>query len=121
MDFPKDWRTNYQLTHTSTSKDGKKEEIGHNEIGETVCLHSLAVHPDFQGKGLASVLLKGWTQRIRDAGLAKRVALICRERFVGFYEKAGFKKIGESKCRYAGGGWVDMVCEFDDAGHDDEY
>jgi ribosomal protein S18 acetylase RimI-like enzyme len=117
MEYPKDWRTNYQLTPSS---DQGKTEIGHNEIGGTVCLHSLAVHPDFQKKGLGAVLLKGWTQRIRDAGLAKRIALICREKFVGFYEKAGFKKIGESKCGYAGGGWLDMVMEFEDGGDDDE-
>jgi GNAT superfamily N-acetyltransferase len=105
MDYPKDWKTKYELAPSSGT--------GHNEDGETVCLHSLCVHPDFQGKGLGRVLLTAYIQRIRDAGVAKRIALICREKFIGFYESAMFKKVGESKCQYGGGGWFDMVLEFD--------
>lgn len=110
MDFPSDWRTNYQLG----------PPVGHHEEGETVCLHSLCIHPDFHGKGLGAVLLRGWTQRMRDAGIGKRIALICRERFVEFYEKAGFKKLGPSACKYGGGGWFDMVMEFENNGDEDD-
>ncbi|KAF2029743.1 acyl-CoA N-acyltransferase [Setomelanomma holmii] len=102
MDYPKDWRTKYQLTPS----------IGHNEDGQTICIHSLCVHPDFDGKGLGQVLLKSYVQRIKDSGVAKRIALICRERLVGWYEKAGFSKVGPSKCQYGGGNWVDMVLDF---------
>lgn len=114
MDYPKDWREHYQLVPATG--------VGHNEDGETVCLHSLCVHPNFQDKGLGRVLLVGWTQRIRESGVAKRIALICRERFVAWYEKAGFKKVGESKCQYGGGGWFDMVLEFgDNVANDEEF
>ncbi|KAJ4317095.1 hypothetical protein N0V94_005102 [Neodidymelliopsis sp. IMI 364377] len=110
MDYPKDFRTNYQLTPS----------IGHNEDGETLCLHSLCVHPDFASKGLGQILLKSYVQRIKDSGVAKRIALLCRERLIGFYEKAGFKKVGPSKCQYGGGNWYDMVIEFDGGfEHDD--
>jgi ribosomal protein S18 acetylase RimI-like enzyme len=78
------------------------------------------VHPDFQARGLGRVLLVSWTQRIRDSGIAERVALICRERYIGFYENAGFRKVGESKCQYGGGGWYDMVMEFSETSMDDE-
>ncbi|KAF2732990.1 acyl-CoA N-acyltransferase [Polyplosphaeria fusca] len=105
MDFAKDWKTKYQLA----------PPVGHNEDGETICLHSLGVHPNFQGKGLGKVLLQGWTQRMRDAGIGKRIALICHEQFIPFYEGAGYTKIGPSKCQYGGGGWFDMVLEFDEA------
>ncbi|KAH6611883.1 hypothetical protein C7974DRAFT_86306 [Boeremia exigua] len=108
MDYPKDFRTKYQLTPS----------IGHNEDGETVCLHSLCVHPDFASQGLGKMLLTSYVQRIRDSGVARRIALLCRERLVGFYESAGFKKVGPSKCQYGGGNWYDMVIEFD-GGHDD--
>ncbi|KAF2748781.1 acyl-CoA N-acyltransferase [Sporormia fimetaria CBS 119925] len=111
MDFPKDWRDKYELNPSSGT--------GHHEDGQTVCLHSLCVHPDFHDRGLGRVLLTAWTQRIRDSGIAQRVALICRERYIGFYENAGFTKIGESKCQYGGGGWYDMVMEFSDPGFDD--
>ncbi|KAF2637506.1 acetyltransferase [Massarina eburnea CBS 473.64] len=106
MAFPSDWRTKYQLGPST----------GHDEEGETVCLHSLCVHPDFHQRGLGGVLLRGWSQRIRDSGMAKRIALICRERLVGWYEKNGFKKVGPSKCQYGGGDWVDMVMDFESAG-----
>jgi GNAT superfamily N-acetyltransferase len=111
MAFPSDWRTNYLLGPSS----------GHHEDGETVCLHSLCVHPDFHRKGLGAVLLKAWTQRIKDSGVAKRVALICRERLVAWYEKAGFKKVGPSACQFGGGNWIDMVMEFDGSVSADDF
>jgi GNAT superfamily N-acetyltransferase len=110
MAVPSDWKTNYQLGPST----------GHHEEGDTICLHSLCVHPDLNGKGLGGVLLRSWTQRMKDAGLGKRVALICRERYVKFYESAGFDKVGPSACQYGGGGWIDMVMEFDSASHDDD-
>ena len=104
MDFPKDYQTKYQLAPNT----------GHNEDGETVCIHSLCVHPDFQGQGFGQVLLRSYVQRIKDAGVAKRVALICREKYVKFYAKSGFLKVGPSKCQYGGGGWIDMVIELEE-------
>ncbi|KAF1945048.1 acyl-CoA N-acyltransferase [Clathrospora elynae] len=109
MDYPKDWKTKYQLNPST----------GHNEDGQTVCLHSLCVHPSFQGKGLGQILLKSYTQRIKDSGVASRIALICRDRYIAFYERAGFKKIGPSKCQYGGGNWVDMLLDFDEGGDDE--
>jgi ribosomal protein S18 acetylase RimI-like enzyme len=105
MDYPKDWKSKYELNPSSGT--------GHHEDGETVCLHSLCVHPNFQRKGLGQVLLKGWTARIKDSGVAKRISLICRERYIPFYEKAGFHKVGQSQCQYGGGGWCDMVLELE--------
>lgn len=110
MAYPSDWKTKYQFGPST----------GHHEEGDTICLHSLCVHPDLNGKGLGGLLLRAWTQRMRDAGLGKRIALICRERFVKFYESAGFTKVGPSACQYGGGGWIDMVMNFDDPNYDDE-
>jgi ribosomal protein S18 acetylase RimI-like enzyme len=111
MDYPKDFRTNYQLAPGT----------GHSEDGQTICLHSLCIHPDFSGKGFGQILLKGYVQRIRDSGVATRIALLCRERLLGFYEKAGFKKVGPSKCQYGGGNWFDMVLDFEDDSNDDPH
>jgi GNAT superfamily N-acetyltransferase len=103
MAVPADWRNNYQISPA----------VGHDEEGDTICLHSLAVHPDFQGRGLGRILLLGWCQRMRDSGSAKRIALICRERFIPFYEKHGFAVAGPSACQYGGGNWHDMVLDFE--------
>jgi predicted GNAT family N-acyltransferase len=110
MDFPKDWQTKYHLSPS----------VGHDELGDTVCIHSLCVHPDLAGRGLGRILLKSYVQRIKDSGVAKRVALICRDRLVGYYEKAGFSKVGPSKCQYGGGNWVDMVLEFEQGMGDED-
>jgi ribosomal protein S18 acetylase RimI-like enzyme len=110
MDYPKDWQTKYQLTPIT----------GHNEDGETVCIHSLCIHPDFAGRGFGQILLKSYVQRIKDSGIAKRLALICRDGLVGYYEKAGFSKVGPSKCQYGGGNWVDMLLEFESGMGDDD-
>jgi GNAT superfamily N-acetyltransferase len=90
MDYPKDWKTNYDIS----------SRIGHTEDGRTICLHSMCVHPDFARKGLGTILLLSYVQRIRDSGVAARIALICRERFIPFYERAGFKTKGPSECQY---------------------
>lgn len=110
MDYPKDFRTNYQLAPS----------IGHNEDGQTICIHSLCVHPKFAGQGFGNILLKSYIQRIRDSGVAKRIALICRDHLINFYQKAGFEKVGPSKCQYGGGNWVDMVLDFEDGMGDDD-
>lgn len=106
MDYPKDWKTKYQLTPS----------IGHNEDGQTICLHSMCVHPNFARQGLGMILLQSYVQRIKDSGVATRIALICRDRYIPFYQRAGFQKIGPSKCQYGGGNWVDMVLDFEDSG-----
>jgi GNAT superfamily N-acetyltransferase len=84
MAFPDDWRNNYQLTPST----------GHNEDGQTLCLHSLCVHPSFEGKGLGQILLRSYVQRIKESGVATRIALICRERLIPFYEKASASTAG---------------------------
>jgi GNAT superfamily N-acetyltransferase len=109
MSIPEDWKTKYQMS----------PPVGHDEIGETVCLHSLAVHPEVHGRGLGRVLLIGWCQRMRDSGMVKRVALICREHLIAFYDKCGFILVGPSDCEFGGGGWYDMVLEFDGLPKDD--
>ncbi|KAI8938533.1 hypothetical protein NX059_004419 [Plenodomus lindquistii] len=104
MSYPSDYKSKYQLT----------PKTGHNEDGKTICIHSMAVHPDFQKKGLGQVLLKAYLQRIKDSEVAKKIALICRERYVPFYEKVGFRNVGPSRVQYGGGGWVDMVLDFEE-------
>lgn len=69
MDYPKDWN----------SESRSHSTLGHREEGRTICLHSLAVLPDFQGMKVGSTLLKGYCQRIQESGIADRIALIAHD------------------------------------------
>nr|POE54445.1 putative n-acetyltransferase c9.02c [Quercus suber] len=88
--------------------------FGHDPAGRTLCLHSLAVLPAFQRRGLARTLLRAYLQRMRDARVADRVALIAHQALIPYYESFGFRSLGPSTAQFGGGGWWDMVLDFDD-------
>ena len=85
------------------------ESVGHEEGGSTIAIHSLAVDPEHQGKQVGSTLMKSYIQRIRDAQIAERIAIIVHDHLIPFYESFGFESHGPSKCQFGGGNWVDMV------------
>jgi len=87
-------------------------KLGHQEAEQTLGLHSLGVLPKYQGKGYGKIMLKAYIERMRDAGVAKRIALIAHDHLVGFYKGFGFVDIGESEVRLGGGGWRNMVGDF---------
>jgi len=68
MDYPRDWKSSH----------GKSSEVGHQEDGRTVAIHSLAVAPRLQGCGLGKLIMKSYLQQINNSGTAERVALICQ-------------------------------------------
>lgn len=105
MDFPKDWKTN----KSSIAKPGEKEPLGHQEVGGTICIHSLAVLPAYQHMGIGSVLLRSYIQRIKDAKIADRLALLAHEDMKKFYARFGFDDMGPSQASFGGGGWNNMV------------
>ncbi|KAL1864235.1 hypothetical protein Daus18300_007832 [Diaporthe australafricana] len=98
MEIPADWR----------ASQGKHVDKGHREGGRTICVHSLAVSPKLQGRGLGKLIMKSFLQQMKSIG-AERVALICQEYLVSYYERFGFKHAGKSKAEFGGGGWHDMV------------
>lgn len=69
MEYPKDWR----------SLRGKSVDVGHQESGRTVALHSLAVVPKLQGCGIGKMIVKAYLQQMNNSGLADRVTLICQD------------------------------------------
>lgn len=115
MDYPKDWE--------SAKKDESKE--GHHEDGRTICVHSLAVLPEFQGSGIGRTIMMAYMQQMNGAGIADRLAIIAhgvssapsllenalltRKPLVPYYEKLGFVSKGPSEAQFGGGGWIDMV------------
>lgn len=101
MEVPSNWESS-----------SKASSVGHNDAGRTVCIHSLAVLPAYQGKGLGSTLMKAFIQRIEHAQAADRIALLAHGQLTGFYQSLGFVDKGPSKAQFGGGGWVDMVTAF---------
>ena len=99
MEVPSDWKTSGGLTG----------DTGHREEGRTVAVHSLAVLPSLQNRGLGSTLLKAYIQRLGYVQAADRVVLLAHGELVKFYEKLGFENKGPSKATFGGGNWVDMA------------
>ncbi|GAD95907.1 acetyltransferase, GNAT family [Paecilomyces variotii No. 5] len=107
MSLPPNWETRGR-----NSDDCDELEPGHHEWGSTICVHSLAVVPEHQGKKIGSTLMKSYVQRIKEAEIADRIALLAHDDMIGFYENLGFENRGPSKCQFGGGGWSDMILEF---------
>lgn len=110
MDFPKDWKTN----KSTLPKPGEKEPLGHQDVGGTICIHSVAVRPEYQSMGIGGVLLRSYIQRIKDAKIADRLALLAHDNLKKFYIRYGFDDVGKSNVSFAGGNWNNMILEFSD-------
>jgi GNAT superfamily N-acetyltransferase len=95
----------------------------HEPDGETVGLHTLCVHPDWRARGLGTMILKEYINRVSNEKNVKRVALIAHDELVPFYEKyypfqflincrAGFVNHGLSNSKYGGVTWNDCIYTF---------
>lgn len=62
--------------------------------GGVVQMRQVAVAPDHQGQGIGSVLVARSEQVARDQGF-RRMVLHARETAVRFYERLGYRKLGE--------------------------
>ena len=108
--------SNTPTTTTSSSSSNppnpeKQELPGHREQGRTLCIHSLAVLPAYQRRGLGRTLLTAYLQRMESHGIADRAALLTHEALIPYYESFGFRNLGRSEASFGGGGWFDMVKE----------
>lgn len=93
------------------TSDPPDPKLGHKEAGRTICIHSLAVLPEYQGRGLGKTLMKAYLQRMESHGVADRTALIAHEGLIPYYEGFGYVNKGKSAVKFGGGGWFDMVKE----------
>lgn len=64
------------------------------EGNKTVRLRQMAVSPVLQGKGIGRVLMNFAENVARDKGF-KKINMHARKNAVGFYEKLGYKTIGD--------------------------
>ncbi|KAJ4414627.1 hypothetical protein N0V82_007810 [Gnomoniopsis sp. IMI 355080] len=104
MDIPPKWKI-----------DKGNGEVGHLEGGKVICMHSLAVAPKMQGCGLGKLVIKSFLQQMKTIG-SERVALICQDYLVTYYERFGFKHVGKSSAKFGGGGWHNMIFDLGGGG-----
>jgi len=99
MEVPENWREGVNVEAGS----------GHNEKGRTLAIHSFAVLPGYQRRGLGTTLLKAYVQRMVEGEVADRVSIITYKYLVPYYTRMGFDNKGESGSTHGGGDWIDMV------------
>ena len=84
-----------------------KELTGHDPNGKKIVIMSVAVHPEFQGKGFAGKLIIEFIDRMR--AMAKtEIFLICQTGLIDMYARYGFEYIGVSASEHGGLSWHEM-------------
>lgn len=101
----------------ATSKDDISDEafkklVGHDPDGRNLVIFSLAVLPEWQGRGLARQLMEAFARRAAALG-KERILLICKEYYIGLYERLGYRNLGPSASSHGGASWYEMVLELD--------
>jgi ribosomal protein S18 acetylase RimI-like enzyme len=89
------------------SDEDFKDLIGHDANGRYIVIMSVVVHPDYQGKSMASVLMKHFIESMQDLG-KEEIFLICQTELIGLYEKFDFVLMGKSNSDHGGLSWHDM-------------
>lgn len=109
MEMPKNWQppTNNDEDETCVV-DG--QVIGNDKNGRNVAVHSLAVVPEYQGKGIGRALMNEYIRYVSGfSASVDGVVIIAHGHLIRFYESCGFENLGPSPCAFGGGGWYDMV------------
>nr|AIT11917.1 arylalkylamine N-acetyltransferase [Platynereis dumerilii] len=91
-----------KFTHESMS--------AHEPDGESVCIHSVCVDKARRRQGIALNLLKHFNDHVKNTQSGvKRIALLCHERLIPLYSKAGFQFVGKSSIVHGQESWFEMV------------
>lgn len=83
---------------------------GHVESSLTIGIHSIVVHPNYQKKNLATLLLHDYIQKLSNQQVGDKIAIIAKENLLPFYNRIGFITKGVSKCQHGGEEWYDLHC-----------
>ena len=86
------------------------DESCHGSANPYQSVFSLAVHPDFQRRGFARLLLNELIAQARREG-RRTVTLTCREHRIAYYESFGFRNHGVAASVHGGVPWYDMILD----------
>lgn len=100
---------NCGATHKDDITDEEfKKLIGHVRNGKNNVIFSLAVHPDFRGKGIAKSLINRIIS-VSDQKEKKSILLLCKDQLVNFYQHLGFSYSKPSNSDFGGYTWHEMT------------
>lgn len=98
----------------------RSDPRGHKEEGRTICIHSVVVHPDYQGQSIGTILLRDYVQRLTTQHIADKIALIAHDHVAPFYQRLDFQDMGPSDCKFTGGGWRALWLPLSDRDDDED-
>ena len=105
---------NSGATHEVELSDEEfKELVGHDSDGLHIVILSVVVHPVYQGKGMASKLMKNFIARMRNLGKSD-IYLICQTELIDMYARYGFIDLGLSESDHGGLCWNEMSLSLQD-------
>lgn len=100
------------VTDSRKIEDEMFEDVGlHRPEGAYQSVFGLDVLPEYQHRGLASMLMRHLIEAARASG-RKGLILTCKDRLIGFYETFGYRNLGISQSVHGGAVWYDMILEF---------
>lgn len=97
-----------KVTDGAMELPDETDNKGHFENSRFIGIHALVIDPEWQGKNLGTLILHDYIQKLSNQDLGDKVALICKDKLIPFYEKIGFTNLGKSECKFAGVDWYDM-------------
>ena len=83
----------------------------HLDDGKNLVVYSLAVSPEYQGKGYAAELLNHFSN-FGETENKEASILTCKEPLISYYERFGYNSFGVSGSTHGGATWYDMILKF---------
>ncbi|EMM5418386.1 TPA: GNAT family N-acetyltransferase [Citrobacter amalonaticus] len=90
------------------SDEAFKELVGHDPDAPNAVIMSVVVHPDFQGKGYSSLMMREFVAWMK-AMHKKTIHLMCKDRHVDLYAHFGYRYVKPSASDHGGMAWHEMV------------
>lgn len=96
-----------RLGHDDLSDESIKQMKEYDANGPYFCILTVAVHPEYRGRGIGRELVRHVIEKARQDGL-KSIVLLCERPLVPFYEQLGFHYVKPSESSHGGIVWHQM-------------
>ncbi len=89
------------------SQEEFKELIGHDPQALHVVIMSVVIAPVWQGQGYASLMMREFVSRMRQAG-KHSINLMCKQVHITLYQRLGYHYLQPSNSDHGGVAWHEM-------------